>query len=249
VVVEADPDTYNAPQNTIIGRGTEADTLLEAGIKEASVIVAATNDDANNLSILITAQQLNKEIMTIGRVSRESDQQLFIQARCDYLMRRSQVVANEVLTIISRPLVRRFVQYSSSLTPAATNELIGRSCQVTANTAPITWRLVIDQFKSPALANLLQGGGIVTVGQLSNNDSFHDAEAIPLLLLRGEMSHLLPDPEMPVAENDELLFCGRRGSLLLAQRLRNNTELVDSIINGNQHHIPLLRWLSRRHSV
>jgi hypothetical protein len=45
--------------------------------------------------------------------------------------------------------------------------------------------------------------------------------------------------------NDELLVCGRRRSLLLPQRLRENGELIDTLINKNPRHIPLLRWWRR----
>jgi hypothetical protein len=60
------------------------------------------------------------------------------------------------------------------------------------------------------------------------------------------MSHLLPDPSMPLKIGDQLLFCAGRGQTLLAQRLSHNIELLDNLINQNQHHIPLLRWLQRR---
>jgi len=246
VVVEADPDNKNAPENAVIGRGTEASTLLEAGIEDASVIVAASDDDANNLSILITAQQLNKDIFTIGRVSREADHTLFVRAQCDYIMRRSQVVANEVLTIISRPLVTRFIQYSNSLTTSATNDLINQICQLTDNEAPVTWRLVLDPKGAPALVSLLHNNGALTVGDVCSNALIQHDASIPLLLLRGGMSHLLPDPEVPVFENDELLLCGRRDGRFLAQKLRDNDELVDTLINDNPHSIPILRWLHRK---
>ncbi len=248
VVVEADPEGKNAPDTAVIGRGTEAKTLREAGIEDASVIVAASDDDANNLSILITAQQLNKEIYTIGRVSSEANHMLFVRARCDYIMRRSQVVANETLTVISRPLVTRFIQYSSSLTRTATEELIKDICLLTDNEAPVTWRLVIDEKQAPALVRLLRNDGSLTVGDVCSNKSLHREASIPLLLLRGGMSHLLPDSEAPLFENDELLLCGRRGRQLLAQKLIYNNELVDTMINNNRHHIPLLRWLHRRKS-
>lgn len=248
IVVEADPIAKRAPQGSIVGRGTEAKTLIEAGIESASVIVAATDDDANNLSILITAQQLNKDIFTIGRVSREADHMLFVRARCDYIMRRSQVVANEVLTIISRPLVTKFIQYSSSLTPHATQDLIQRICVLTNNAPPVTWRLVVDHSNAPAIVRFLQANGSLTVADVCSHKKVPRCESIPLLLLRGGMSHLLPSDEMPLQENDELLLCGHRNAVLLAQRLRDNAELVDSLINGNQHEIPLLRWLSRRNS-
>ncbi|MFT6724454.1 MAG: hypothetical protein ACJARN_001319, partial [Arenicella sp.] len=58
-----------------------------------------------------------------------------------------------------------------------------------------------------------------------------------------------PDPSMPLKLGDELLFCGPRNKTLLAQKMRENVELIDSLINQNQHHIPLLRWLKRRKKI
>ncbi len=55
-IIEAMPDMTHAPEGTIYGRGTEAITLREAKITEAAAIVAGTDNDANNLSIIITAQ-------------------------------------------------------------------------------------------------------------------------------------------------------------------------------------------------
>ncbi len=56
VIVEASPDLTNPPDGTVFGRGTEAVTLREAKISEAVAIVAGTDNDANNLSIVLTAQ-------------------------------------------------------------------------------------------------------------------------------------------------------------------------------------------------
>lgn len=55
-IIEALPKQTNSPQGTIEGRGTEAITLREAKITDAVAIVAGTDNDANNLSIIITAQ-------------------------------------------------------------------------------------------------------------------------------------------------------------------------------------------------
>ncbi len=67
VIVEASPDVTNAPEGTISGRGTEAVTLREAKITEAVAIVAGTDNDANNLSIVLTAQDEMKRHQ-IGRI-------------------------------------------------------------------------------------------------------------------------------------------------------------------------------------
>ena len=56
IVIEASPKITKSPEGTISGRGTEAVTLREAKITDAVAIVAGTDNDANNLSIVLTAQ-------------------------------------------------------------------------------------------------------------------------------------------------------------------------------------------------
>lgn len=249
VVVDPDPEAQDAPKGSILGRGTEAKTLNDAGIMDASVVIAASADDANNLSVLITAQQINKNIYTIGRVSREANQILFAQADCDYIMRRSQLIANAALTRISRPLVSKFITYSNSLSPAATHQLADDILSLTGHRDPITWRLRIDESHAPALAQHLQRGRALSVAQICHNEGLPTARCIPLLLQRGGVSHLLPDANRDIAVGDELLVCGGRNALLLPQRLCDNAELIDTLINKNQHYIPILRWLGRIRSA
>ena len=245
VIVDPDPNIASDVEPVIAGRGTEAETLEEAGIHDATVIVAASDDDANNLSILITARELNPHLYTIGRVSKEANQLLFVQAECDYIMRRSQLVANEALTIISRPLVTRFIKYSNTLSIEETEGVIKQIETLTDRQNPVTWRLVLSRSEAPALHAHLEGGGSLTVRDLLRHRLFPDADSFPLLLLRNGVSHLLPDTGTELRRSDELLLCGRRHRPLLAQRLRDNSELIDTLINGNPHHIPLLRWLAR----
>jgi Trk K+ transport system NAD-binding subunit len=246
VIVDPDPDQSGAPAGTITGRGTEADTLHEAGILDASVIIAASDDDANNLSVLITAQQINKGIYTIGRVSKESNQSLFLHAQSDYIMRGSLLVANEALTSISRPLVSKFLKYATSLSTVDTDELIGKISDLTDKRDPITWRLVINQHDAPAIHAHLQAGLTLNIAQICNHGDFPDSRCLPLLLQRGGVSHLLPLGSLKLEIGDQLLVCGNRKGLLLPQRFRGNPELIDSLINHNPHHIPLIRWWSSR---
>lgn len=58
-VIESKPE--KAPEGAIVGRGTEAGPLLEAGIREAVGIVAGTDSDTNTLSAIMTARELNRE--------------------------------------------------------------------------------------------------------------------------------------------------------------------------------------------
>ena len=256
VLVDEDPAAHDAPSNTIIGRGTEANTLLQAGIMQASAVVAASADDANNLSVLMTAEQLNQNIYSVGRVSDGSNEVLFVKARCDYVMRTSRVIANEVLTLISRPLVTNFIQNSYKLSDQEVEQLVtqittlcetNRSAQ--PNCDPITWRLQLNKIDAPALFRHLKQGDTLSIAQLSSHTRLPSASSLALLLKRGGEISLIPTADTELQVDDELLFVGHRKRQFLAQRLANNTELVDSLINQNPRHIPLLRWLRRRQPI
>ena len=73
VVSEALPEVTNPPEGSISGRGTEAVTLREAKITDAVAIVAGTDNDANNLSIVLTAQDEMKRYCLSKLRSKEHD--------------------------------------------------------------------------------------------------------------------------------------------------------------------------------
>ena len=248
-IVTPDPIIDRAPDNSIVGRGTEADTLLEADLRNADVIVAASEDDANNLSIVMTAKQLNSEIVTIARSSKEANKTLFNHASCHYTLRRSLVVANEVLTYISRPLVTKFIRFSGSLTEDEVGQLFTDIDLLTGTREPVTWRLVITPETSPELVDFLSNGVVATLRQLSESDRVANSRCIPLLLMRDGISTVLPSLDEQIEIGDQILFCGPKGSTLLPQHLQHNMELLDTLINKNKHYIPLLRWLKRKRSA
>ena len=161
-------------------------------------------------------------------------------------MRRSQVVANEVLTLISRPLVTNFVRYSNSLNQNQIEDLINQVNELTDGTHPITWRLILDMENAPALARYIQTGRSVTIANVIANELLPKSDCIPLLLQRNSLSELMPDKSNQLELGDELLVCMKRNRINLMQRMSHNDELVDSLVNHNPHQIPLLRWMSRR---
>ena len=61
------------------GVGTEAQTLRKARISEAVGIVAGTDDDGDNLSILLTAQSENPKLITVARRNKPTSEPVFGQ--------------------------------------------------------------------------------------------------------------------------------------------------------------------------
>ncbi len=245
-VVVPDPIASRAPDNSIIGRGTEAETLIEAKLEQADVIIAATEDDANNLSIIMTAKQIKPSITTIGRVSKESNRLLFEHADCNYIVRRSLLVANEVLTAISRPLVIRFIKFSNALTKEETSLLAQRVESLVGDQEPVTWRMCVDKESSPEIVDFIRTGSKITIGKTTNHHPIFGGGCIPLLLLRNGVSTILPENDEALKVGDQLLVCGPRNQILLPQRLQHNIELLDTLINDNTNYIPLVRWFKHR---
>ena len=50
------------------GNAAAMDTLLHADIKEADLLIAATNSDETNILCCLTGKKLNKKIHTIARI-------------------------------------------------------------------------------------------------------------------------------------------------------------------------------------
>ena len=65
-VIEPDATADDDPE-IIIGNGTEPAVLERAQLQTAVGLVAATNNDTSNLSIIATARNANPELFLIGR--------------------------------------------------------------------------------------------------------------------------------------------------------------------------------------
>lgn len=67
-LVDPHMDRYDREEPAgVVGIGTEASTLIQAGVEEAVGIIAGTGNDADNLSIIMTARELNPRLQTVVR--------------------------------------------------------------------------------------------------------------------------------------------------------------------------------------
>ena len=108
-IIESDHELTEPPEGSIKGRGTEAVTLRNAGISEAVGIVAGTNNDTNNLSIIYTAKEQKQDLFTVARQNLGDNKKLFQNAELDIVMERSDIIAHEILSVILAPLLASFL--------------------------------------------------------------------------------------------------------------------------------------------
>ena len=85
----------------IMGDGTNEDTLHQAGIKGARILIVATPKDATNVLITLTAKDLNPKIKVISRVSEQENIKQLRRAGVDVIISPSLTSGNLMAMAVS----------------------------------------------------------------------------------------------------------------------------------------------------
>lgn len=93
----------------INGDATIDETLLRAGIKNASNLITALPSDANNLFVVLTASQLNKKCKVISRASNESSSSKLKIAGASNVIMPDKLGGDHMASLVVTPDVIEFV--------------------------------------------------------------------------------------------------------------------------------------------
>ena len=88
----------------------EESVLARADLAGAVGLVAGTDNDTTNLSMLANARRMNPNLFLAARQNRPTSAALFEAMHLDALLVPTEVVAHEVYAQISTPLLWRFIQ-------------------------------------------------------------------------------------------------------------------------------------------
>lgn len=90
----------------LIGDATHEETLEEAGIKQASGLLALLDDDPDNLFVVLSAREMNPTLHIISRVDENSSSHKIIRAGADNVISpfasTGQRIANDILAATGR---------------------------------------------------------------------------------------------------------------------------------------------------
>ncbi len=249
-VIEMQPERTGLPPGPLIkGRGTEAVTLEQADIHRAVGLVAGTDNDANNLSIIMTAKDLNPNLFTVVRENELINEALFKAVEADILMHPSLIVAQRIRTLLSAPLLNEFVNAAEKQPDSWSCELVSKIVALVEAKPPILWELKVGaplgltaqalagQGREPTLADILR-------------DPRNRSQALPAIILmqqRAGEHRPLPSLEQPLRMGDRLLLCGRPGARDWMQWTLNNPDVLTYVVTGVKQPRGLVwRWLRRR---
>ena len=248
-VIDVHEDRLPSYQNAILGRGTEAQTLEAAGIADAQGIVAATGDDIDNLSIVMTARNLNPGLFVIARQERRENSELFDSSGADLVALRSRIVARHILSFVATPLLQSFMQHMIRSDDSFAERTATRLKNVLNNRAPSIWVTELTGEFAKNLRFVRSLTKKITLEHIIRSSRSEENEFLPCVCLsmeRGAQRIFLPDNHTELQIHDRLLFAGRD----IARRQMNWT-LMDShslLVNVSGKHLPrgaLWRWLSR----
>lgn len=236
-VIEANPAGTQPPPGSVIGRGTEAETLRQAEVGAAAGIVAGTDNDANNLSIVMTAHELNPLLFMVARQNRQPNEPIFAVAGLDLVMQRASIIAHKIFALIRTPLLADFLQLTRSMSNDWANELASRISAVTSELGPHVWAVRLNAQDAPAVWRVLMDGGTVTIGDLLRDPRRAGVAlgCIALLLKRAEQEPLLPDEATELVAGDELLFCGRYRSADWMDWTLKSENVLQNLLSASEN--------------
>ena len=251
VVVEAAPELTGKPEviPLVLGWGTEAHTLEQAGVRRAVGLVVGTHNDANNLSIVMTARTLNPDLFIVVRENHKDNEELFRAVGADILMHPSTIIADRIRILLVTPLLTEFEQLARLQDHAWSCQLVSRILALVDHQVPDVWEVTFDDENAHAICVLTGQEAEVTLGALLRDPRARERSLpiIPLLLVQGEGRELLPPEERQVGHGDRLLLCGRPlGRSRLGWTLQNVHSLNYVLTGGSSPEGTLWHWLAGR---
>lgn len=249
-VIDVHPERVDARPGSVLGRGTEAGTLLQAGIGDSAGIIAGTGDDVDNLSIVMTALELNPDLFVVARQENPQNDELFDASGAHLVARRSQIVARRILFMATTPLLSVFIDYLIRQEDAFAEKVEERLGAVLKGRAPSLWTVNLvgawsESLRAAALENVP-----ILLQHATQHSRTQVAENLPcvcLLIERADTLMFLPGPDEELLEGDLLLLAGResaRREMLFA--LREPTALVSLASGRFQPRGSIMRRLARK---
>lgn len=113
VIIEQDKDLIDKFQSEdipfVLGNANEDETLLQAGVDRAHTIICALPNDADNLFVVLSARQLNKDIRIISRASQETSYNKLKLAGANNVILPDRIGGDHMASLVVVPDLIEFI--------------------------------------------------------------------------------------------------------------------------------------------
>lgn len=227
------------------GDNTET-ALRAAGISEAAVIVAGTDDDSVNLGMTTLARRINPDIFVVIRQNDSADRVLIDEARANLRFVQSDLMVHESLQILKTPMLGDFIQKIREGGSAQASRVIERIMATVGDASPHNWELHCDPLQPGMFGAFFHAAPEpARIGHLLANPADRDERlhAVALMRVRRGVAEILPDPTGELRPGDRLLFVGDDQARRMQGRFLVEPDVFDYVRSGESQPAG---WLFRR---
>jgi len=230
-----DPDVGEvAGASTIIHGHADHHSLKEAGIDSAAGVVAGTDRDHDNLSILMCIRALRPQAFTIVRQNQHENQIAFDAANAELILQSSLTTARRILKHLISPQIQILVENLREQGEVITRQLVDQLRIAIGDNPPHLWRINICPAEAGAVVEHLNQHSPMCLGELIRNpyDLHRNIACMAFTIQRDHKLILLPDIRERLHVGDEILLCGTRSSETLLAATLNNAYTLHYLITG-----------------
>ncbi len=211
---------------TVVGDASEPEVIRRADLTTAVGLVAGTDNDTTNLSLVAEARRINRQLFVAARQNQPTNAALFAAMRLDALLVPTEVVAHDAYARLSTPLLWRFLREIPRQDEAWAARVVDRLVEACGTSLEPLWKVRLTDAEAPALQARLAADGFA-LGDLLRDPSDRDETlaAVALMVLRGDEAFLVPGSDLVLRPGDQLLFAGRPA----VRRGVETTLLVDGV--------------------
>lgn len=201
-------DYKDKKKTTIFGDLEDVSLLERAGVEESDAIIAATNDDLINLTILSTARKVNPNIYTIARENTIHDSSIFKTAKIDKVYEIETILSHKTFNFIARPLANTFTNIITEKCDEDWGKRVFGRLVNEIGENPIVLEKTIAKEETNAVYNGLMAGDKITLDTLtrSREDQAKRNSIIFLLMKKDNRHLLLPELNTPLEIGDSILI-------------------------------------------
>ncbi|GAB4477359.1 MAG: hypothetical protein OHK0044_23740 [Burkholderiaceae bacterium] len=240
-----DVDPAHCGDDDVVGTGLAEESLRRAGIDDAVGLVAGTDDDANNLAIVIAARRIKRRLFVVIRQNRVGHRALIDAAHANMRFVQAQLMANECVQLLTTPLLNRFLLLARGRSNVWAAGMCGRLRDLIGEVVPQTWAFACDPAALGMRRALIERPEpALTVGHLlvDPDDRRRRLSAVALLLLQQGRDIVLPDESIALRAGDRILFAGDEEAERLQWRLLGDDAAIDYVRTGKE---PPRTWVGR----
>lgn len=206
-VVDAAPDP--SCDHTTRGDPTDAAVLRQAEIGAAQLLVAATDDDLDNLAIAMAARAQAPALPLVLRRTQSRNALLFRESGAQLIMATGYLIATEVLRHTRAPLLGQFLQLAAERDEAWAATLLARLRAQVGDVILESWTQTVWQAQSV--------GDCIAQAREDANGSLR---ALVLMRVRFGEPLLTPADQEALRPGDLLLLGGCSRSRRVMKRLK-----------------------------